>query len=291
MNLSDNQTPRKPICLITGATEGVGKATALELVSKGFTVVITARNAAKAEAVRSEIRTTTGGEVDIILADLKSLKAVQQVAGIFKERYPRLDVLINNAGIFMPTRQVTEDGFEATFQVNYLSHFLLTHLLLDYLKRSERGRVINLSSSVYSVGKFDVSNLQSERRFSVMGTYAASKLLTLLFSVELAERLRGTSIAVNAVHPGVVRTQMMLRAPGMFRVISYLALPFSVSVEKGAATSVYLADSQDIRGVSGAYFTNCEEKKVKTKFNTEANRSLLWNVTMECLRGRGFVLG
>jgi retinol dehydrogenase 12 len=284
MNLVNDQNLRKPICLITGATEGVGKATAAELTSKGFTVVLAARNLAKANEVRAEIKATTGGEVEIILADLTSLRTVHQLAETFKRRYPRLDVLINNAGIFVPTRKVTEDGFEASYQVNYLSHFLLTHLLLDELKKSEQGRIINLSSSVYTVGKFDAQNLQSEKRFSVMGAYAASKLFMLLFSVELAERLKETPITVNAVHPGIARTQMMLGAPGMFKVVSYLALPFSVSPEKGAATSVYLASSPEVITVSGRYFTGCKSAAIKSKFNTETIRQRLWAKSAEDLQ-------
>lgn len=281
MNLVNDQNLRKPICLITGATEGVGKATAAELTSKGFTVVLAARNLAKADEVRAEIKATTGGEVEIILADLTSLRTVHQLAKTFKRRYPRLDVLINNAGIFVPTRKVTEDGFEASYQVNYLSHFLLTHLLLDELKKSEQGRIINLSSSVYTVGKFDAQNLQSEKRFSVMGAYAASKLFMLLFSVELAERLKETPITVNAVHPGIVRTQMMLGAPGMFKVVSYLALPFSVSPEKGAATSVYLASSPNVARLSGRYFTSCKPAAIESKFNTDTIRKRLWEISVE----------
>jgi retinol dehydrogenase 12 len=284
MKLPDDQRMQKPICLITGATDGVGKVTAAELVSKGFTVVLAARNAAKAFAVKAEIKAATGGEVDVILADLASLKAVYQLAETFKGRYPRLDVLINNAGIFVPTRKVTEDGLEATYQVNYLSAFLLTHLLLDELKKSEQGRIINLSSSVYTVGKFDEQNLQSERRFSVMGAYSASKLFMLLFSVELARRLSGTRITVNAVHPGVVRTQMMTRAPGFFKIIAYLALPFAVSPQKGAATSVYLASSPEVATVSGRYFTSCKSAAIKSKFNTEAIRRRLWEASAEALQ-------
>jgi retinol dehydrogenase-12 len=291
MNLSKNPTLRKPICLITGATEGVGKATAVELASKGFTVVLAARNAAKADAVKAEIEGATGGDVDIILADLTSLRTVHQLVETFKQRYPRLDVLINNAGLFLPKRVLTQDGFEASYQVNYLSHFLLTHLLLDQLKKSEQGRIINLSSSVYTVGKFDAQNLQSEKHFSVMGAYAASKLFMLLFSIELAERLKETPITVNAVHPGIARTQMMLRAPGMFKVISYLALPFSVSPEKGAATSVYLASSPKVAAVSGRYFTNSREAQVKTEFNSRQNRDALWTISMECLQRSGSVYG
>ena len=181
----------------------------------------------------------------------------------------------------MPKRVLTPDGFETCYQVNYLSHFLLTHLLLGELKKSEQGRIINLSSSVYTVGKFDALNLQSEKRFSVMGAYASSKLFMLLFSVELAERLKGTPITVNAVHPGIARTQMMLRAPGMFKVVSYLALPFSVSPEKGAATSVYLASSPNVATLSGRYFTSCKPAAIESKFNTDTIRERLWEISAE----------
>jgi len=283
------QSSTKPICLITGGTEGVGKATATDLASRGFNVVIAARNMAKAETVKAEIKKATGAKIDVMAVDLTSLHSVCQLAGTFALRYPRLDVLINNAGIFAPKRVLTSDGFESSFQVNYLSHFLLTHLLLDPLKASEQGRVINLSSSVYTAGKFDDRNLQSENQFSVMGAYAASKLFMLLFSVELAERLRGTNVTSNAVHPGIVRTPMMLRAPGVFKVISYLALPFSIAPQEGAATSVYLASSPTVRQVSGGYFTKCKQTVVKSKFNTKAIRDALWKQTAEPLTRLGLI--
>ena len=283
------KTSSGPVCLITGGTDGVGKATATELASRGFIVVITARNLAKAESVKAEIKRATGAEVEVMSADLTSLQSVRKLAGTFTARYPRLDVLINNAGIFASKRVLTDDGFESSYQVNYLSHFLLTHLLIDRLKASEHGRIINLSSSVYTAGKFDPQNLQSEKRFSVMGTYAASKLFMLLFTVELAERLKGTNVTSNAVHPGIVRTPMMLRAPGMFRVISYLALPFSISPQKGAATSVHLASSPMVRQLSGLYFTDCKPAAIKTKFNTDTVRGALWEKTAQSLRQLGLM--
>jgi NAD(P)-dependent dehydrogenase (short-subunit alcohol dehydrogenase family) len=193
-------------------------------------------------------------------------------------------VLVNNAGVFLPARTVTIDGYETTFQVNYLSHFFLTQLLLDQIKKSDQGRIINLSSSVYAMGKFDVGNLQSERRFSVMGTYSASKLFMLMFTIELAKRLRETRVTANAVHPGIVRTPMMLQAPGAFRVVSYLSLPFSISPQKGASTSVYLASSPDVEGLSGRYFTRCQMTELKSRFNTGENRNALWNISMKCLQ-------
>jgi len=232
-NSKAGRTLKQPISLITGATDGVGKSTAQELVRRGFTVVLAARDARKAELVKGELAAPGKGEVDYIVADLAALKDVRQLAETFRGRYGRLDVLINNAGIFAPSRRLTADGFEASYHVNYLSHFLLTQLLMDELGRSEQGRIINLSSSVHSVGRFDPENLQSEKRFSVMGAYSASKLFMLLFTLELARSLRGTNITAKAVHPLIARTQMMLRAPGIFKVISHLALPFSVSPEKG----------------------------------------------------------
>jgi len=271
---------QQPICLLTGATDGVGKVTALELARRGFAVIFAARNAAKAEQVKSEILATVGNaKVDYLIADLKSMRQIRQLARTFAERYPRLDVLINNAGIFSPLREITEDGFESTFQVNYLSQFLLTHLLLDQLGKSTQGRIINLSSSVYTMGQLDLDNLQGERRYSVMRAYSASKLLVLLFTLELAERLRGTPITANAVHPGVVRTQMMFQAPGLFRLISYAALPFAASPRQGAATSLYLASSPQVTEVSGEYFTRCKPMRIKSRFNTTANRALLWNLS------------
>jgi retinol dehydrogenase 12 len=270
-----------PICLITGATEGVGKVTALELAKKGFTIVIAARNADKAVALQNGIETLTcNTNCDYIVADLRSLEQVRQLAATFRLRYSTLDVLINNAGVFLPTRTETEDGYETMFQVNYLSPFLLTNLLLHELQRSEQGRIINLSSSVYAMGKFDPDNLQSERHFSVLGTYAATKLFVLMFTEELARRLKGTTVTANAVHPGIVRTRMMLQAPGVLRLVSYLSLPFSVSPFNGARTSVYLASAPEVKGISGQYFANSKRAAVKNKFDTLQNRALLWELSL-----------
>lgn len=271
----------KSICLITGATDGVGKATATALARKGYVVVLAARNEAKAASVTAEIVAGTGNrDVDYIIADLRSLAQLHRLAETFTVRYPRLDLLINNAGIIMPRRVLTEDGYETTFQVNYLAQFYLTQLLLNELEKSPQGRVINLSSSVYRAGKFDPANLQSERQFSTISAYAASKLCVLLFTIELAQRLKSTQVTANAVHPGIVRTPMMRQAPGVFRAISYAVLPFSRSPDKGAATSIYLADSPDAAQSSGEYFVHAKAEKIKNAFNTQQNRELLWTLSM-----------
>jgi NAD(P)-dependent dehydrogenase (short-subunit alcohol dehydrogenase family) len=272
--------------LITGATEGVGKATAMELARRRFTVVMAVRDAAKAEAVKREIAASTGNtDVDFIVADLASLKQVRRLADTFRQHYPSLDVLINNAGAVIPRRFVTEDGYEMTFQVNYLSHFLLTQLLLNEIRKSDQGRVINLGSSAYEFGKFDRDNLQGEKRFSMIGAYASSKLFVLLSTLELAKRLRGTPVTANVVHPGIVRTPMMLRAPGvLFRAISYLALPFSVAPQKGAATSVYLASSDEVRAISGKYFSRCKPTAVRDKVASARDAESLWDTSVKMLK-------
>jgi retinol dehydrogenase 12 len=230
----------KPICLITGATDGVGKATALALARKGFHVVLAGRYEAKARAVRAEIEAVSGQrDVDVVIGDvigdLAPLAQVRQLSKVFKERYPKLGVLINNAGVMLPERRVTEDGFEAAYQINYLSAYFLTRLLLDHLRRSDQGRIINLSSRVYTLGKFDPANLQCERRYSAIGAYASAKLFMLLFSMELAKRSRRTPITASAVHPGVVRSQMLATAQGFFKLLALIATPFALSPEKGLA--------------------------------------------------------
>jgi len=270
--------------LITGGTDGIGKATAQALARKGFSIVLAARSPTKAESVRRKIRATSGaGDIDIVAGDLSSLRQVRELAETVRQRYPALDLLINNAGIMAPRRMLTEDGYELSYQVNYLSHFLLTQMLLGVLMNSEQGRVINLSSSVYSFGKFDPDNLQGEQRFSAIGADAASKLFVLMSTTELAERLRGTRLTVNAVHPGVVNTHMLKSATGIFKLIALLATPLAVSPEKGAAASVYLATSPDASGVSGRYFVGHQPKTVKSKFNTKSDRARLWDISMDAL--------
>jgi retinol dehydrogenase-12 len=272
---------QKRVCLITGATEGVGKATAIRLAHEDFTVVLATRNASKAEQVRREIIALTGNtSIDYLVADLMSLQQVRSLVERFKERHSVLDVLINNAGAVMPSRALTEDGYEFTYQVNYLSHFLLAQLLLSELAKSRQGRVINLSSSAYTMGRFDARNLQSEESFSPILAYASAKLFVLMSTIELARRLRDTPITVNAVHPGTVRTQMITKAPGLLRIIGYLTLPFAVSAKEGAIAPFYLATSRDVIDVTGHYFARCAARDIRSKSNTQENREMLWRASM-----------
>ncbi len=263
--------------LITGANSGIGKATAIELAAKGYQIVFIARNQEKAEAVKNEIISSSGNSnVDFINGDLLSLTQVRKSAEMFKEKYQKLDVLINNAGVCLPERKITRDGFEEMFQINHLSHFLLTNLLLDLLKKSDESRIINVSSAGYKMGKFDPENLQSEKKFSSFSTYCDTKLLNILFTFKLAEQMKETGITVNALHPGVVRTNFAGELKGFFGLLNKMFKPFLISPKKGAATSVYLASSEEVRNITGKYFEKCKAVVPKNEFINSANQKLLW---------------
>jgi NAD(P)-dependent dehydrogenase (short-subunit alcohol dehydrogenase family) len=268
--------------LITGANSGIGRITAIELAKQGFEVVVVVRSKEKAEGLMNELLAVSPKQtVDYLLADLSSLKQVRTCAEAFKKRYQKLDVLINNAGVCLPERKITEDGFEEMFQVNHLSHFLLTNLLLEELKRSPSARIINVSSAGHITGTFDLNNLQSEMKFTPIGTYCNTKLLNVLFANELAERLKDNGITVNSLHPGVVRTNFAGKFKGWFAMLNNLGKLFYISPEKGAATSIYLATSDKVKGVTGKYFSNSKETKTRNKAITAENQKLLWEKSLQ----------
>jgi NAD(P)-dependent dehydrogenase (short-subunit alcohol dehydrogenase family) len=270
------------IVLITGGNSGIGKATTAELAAIGYQVVIIARNREKAEAVKKEINVSSKNEnVDYILADLTSKRQVRECIETFRKRYAKLDVLINNAGVCLPEKRITGDGLEESFQINHLSHFILSNLLLEELKKSDDPRIINVSSGAHTSGKFDPKNLQSEKKFSPFSTYSDTKLLNILFSYELAERLKDKGITVNAVHPGVVNTNFAHEFKGVFGVMNRMFKPFLLSPQKGAATSVYLASSDEVKNVTGKYFVKCKPVETKNEFITSENRKILWEKSVE----------
>jgi retinol dehydrogenase 12 len=268
--------------LITGGNSGIGRATVAELAAKGFQVVFIARNREKADEVKREVITATKNVyVDYILADFTSKKQVRECAETFKNRYPKLDVLINNAGVCLPERRITGDGMEESFQINHLSHFMLTNLLLDELKKSDGPRIINVSSSAHSAGRFDPENLQGEKKYSSFRTYADTKLMNILFTYELADRLKDSGITVNALHPGVVSTNFAHEFKGVFGFINRLGKPLMIKPEKGSVTSVYLASADDIKNVTGKYFAKCKPVQTKNPYITDANRKSLWQKSIE----------
>src|SRR6059036_1784895 len=240
------------VCMITGANSGIGKATALELAGMGATLVIVARDKQRGENAISEIRSDTGNNsIELLLADLSSLQSVRELAQQFQAKYSRLHVLINNAGLFNQRRHVTPDGYEATFAINYLAPFLLTNLLLDQLKSSAPSRIVNVSSVGHYNGHINFDDLNLEKEYGGWKAYGQSKLALVLFTHELAKKLQGTGVTVNAVHPGTVATNIWTRPLGPAGFIMALPKLFMASPKEGAETIVYLASSDDAKDLNG----------------------------------------
>ena len=242
------------VLIVTGANSGIGKATGLGLARLGGTVVMACRSATRGDAARQDIvRDSGNSKVYLEIVDLASEDSTRSFAEEFTRKYPRLDVLINNAGVYTSHREVTPDGLERTFEVNYLSGFLLTHLLLDLLKKSAPSRIVNVSSRAHSGGTIHFDDLQGEQRYGGFGAYGQSKLAQILFTQELARRLQGTRVTVNACHPGVIRTNLGMG--GTSAVVRFVRMFFK-SPEKGAETPIYLAISPEVERVTGQYFAN-----------------------------------
>ena len=261
--MSQTETVRGRTVMVTGATDGLGLETARELACRGARVILHGRNAGRAEAARREIRASSGNdEVEVVLADFASLHQVRMLADEVRGLTDGLHVLVNNAGVYQERRHVTEDGLETTFQVNYLAPFLLTNLLLDLLLAGAPSRVVVVSSAVHQRAPVDLDDLQGERRYDGYSAYGLSKLGNLLFTYELAERLRGSGVTVNSLHPGAVATKL-LRAG--FRSSGGL------SPRDGAQTAVYLAASPEVEGVTGKYFV---DKRVASSSPASHSREL-----------------
>jgi NAD(P)-dependent dehydrogenase (short-subunit alcohol dehydrogenase family) len=270
------------ICLVTGGTSGIGKATAQALAEMRATVVITGRNALKTARVVKEIRAASRNpNVDSLLADLSSQQEVRRLAGEFKQRYGPLHVLINNAGAAFMQRQLSVDGIEMTFALNHLAYFLLTSLLLDTLKASAPARIINVSSGAHTSGKIEFDNLQGERTYG-FATYPNAKLATILYTVELARRLEGTGVTVNALHPGLTATGFgKNNGKVMAALVSILAPLFMRSPAKGAQTSIYLASSPSVEGVTGKYFYDSQVTPAAGQTADRVVARKLWDVSAE----------
>jgi NAD(P)-dependent dehydrogenase (short-subunit alcohol dehydrogenase family) len=243
------------VCLVTGATSGIGAVTARELARRGAAVVLVGRDPAKCSAAVAQIQHQTGNTgVEALLADLSSQRQVRELARQFRARHGRLDVLVNNAGGIWLGRLETEDGLEMTFAVNHLASFLLTLSLIDLLKMSAPARIINVASRAHVGASLDFDDLQGERRYSGWQAYCRSKLANLLFTAELARRLAGMGVTANALHPGWVATGFAGNNGWRGRLWRLAARCFAIGPEKGARTVVYLAAAPEVAGVSGAYF-------------------------------------
>jgi len=271
------------ICLVTGASSGIGKATALGLAKLGATVVMVCRDAARGDAALSKIKRKSGSRsVDLLLADLSSQEAIRRLASEYKSKYQQLHVLINNAGVYYTKRHVTVDGLEAMFAVNYLARFLLTHLLLDIIKQSVPARIINVAGAYHAKGKIDFDDLQGEKDFEGQRANHQSKLADVLFTYELARRLEGTGVTVNCLHPGMVATDLIDKDkdfPVFFKYLYKLSRPLMKSPAKGAETSIYLASSPEVEGITGQYFVNKKIAQSSPESHDPQLAQRLWEVS------------
>jgi NAD(P)-dependent dehydrogenase (short-subunit alcohol dehydrogenase family) len=263
--------------VVTGATDGIGKVAALELAKMGAGVTIVARNAAKAEAAVQEMRRAAGhGRIDFVRADLAEQTSVRAAAGELRRRLKRLDVLLNNAGALFQRRETTGDNIERTFALNHLAYFLLTNELLDLLKAAAPARIVNVASGAHHGAELDFANLQNGRNYSGWRAYQQSKLANIYFTYELARRLEGTNVSANCLHPGFVATKFGDNNRGTGAAIFGLAKKVGAkSVTEGAKTSIYLAGSPEVEGVSGRYFEDCRPvRSSAVSYNEQVARNL-----------------
>jgi retinol dehydrogenase-14 len=266
--------------LVTGASRGIGKAAAVGLAKLGATVGIVARDATRGATAADDIAAISGNRsLQLFLADLSVQAEVRRLANEVRERFDRLDVLINNAGAINMTRTVTVDGIETTFAVNHLAYFLLTTLLLPLLEASGPSRIVNVSSAAAKGAAIDFDDLQGERRYGGWRAYGQSKLANILFTEELARRLQGTGVTANCLHPGVIKSGFGKNDRGLTRLGLTLAGPFLDSPEKGAETMIYLASSSEVEGVTGKYFYRCRETQAPPASHDRLLATSLWEVS------------
>lgn len=271
--------------LITGGNTGMGKGTAVGLAGLGARVVITSRNEERGRAARQDIVERTGNSsVELVPLDLASFRSIRSFVADFPERFDRLEVLVINAGVMLRRRTETEDGFEATFGINHLGHFLLTDLLLDRLRRSAPSRVVVVASHAHKFARrgLDFDDLNAEGGYRWMNAYGKSKLANIYFARELARRVDGTGVTVNALHPGFVRTDLGRDGDlGSFYEwgAKYLAGPFAISPERGARTAIYLSSSAEVEGVTGGYFYKCKPVAPSKVARDDAAARRLWEMS------------
>ena len=276
------------VVLITGGTNGVGLVTARELALLGGQVTIVGRNDAKCAKTAEQIRMQTGKRIETIAADLSSLAGIRQTAAQFRKTHQKLHVLVNNAGGMFTKYRLTRDSFEYTFALNHLNYFLLTNLLLDLLKASAPARIINVSSKAHVHARIDFNNLQGEKHYRGLQAYGQSKLANLLFTYELARRLEGSNVTVNALHPGVVATGFARNNGIIYNAGTWIAGQlFMRKPDRGAQTSIYLASSPEVEGVSGKYFVDCREHKSAPQSHERAPGEKLWQVSEELIAEAG----
>jgi len=273
---------RGRVCIVTGASAGIGRATALGLARMGATVALVCRNRKRAEETRRVIQEKTGNEaLFIFLADLSSQAEIRRLAQELLSRYPHIHVLINNAGILNRRRSTTVDGVESVFAVNHLAYFLLTNLLLERLITSTPARIVNVASDAHHWSVLDINDVQNERSYRSLRVYGQSKLCNILFTRELARRLQGTHVTANCVHPGGVATGLGWNNGWWAVLIAKVLKPFILTPEQGADTVLYLASSPDVETVSGQYFVKRREHRPSLAARDDETARRLWEMSAE----------
>jgi NAD(P)-dependent dehydrogenase (short-subunit alcohol dehydrogenase family) len=268
------------ICLVTGANSGIGKVTAKALAAGGATVIMVCRNREKGEAARGEIvRETRNENVDLMIADFSDLRQIRRLAAEVKAKYTRLHALVNNAGAYNDKKRLTADGNEATFAVNHLGYFLLTIELLDLLKSSAPARVVNVSSEAHRSARINLDDPNLENGYGGWKAYGQSKLANVLFTYELARRLKGTGVTANCMHPGVVGTGFFNKIGGLTGKFLRLFAPFMRTPEKGADTIIWLASSPEVEGITGKYFVDRKEQATNPESYNATIAARLWEVS------------
>lgn len=275
---SPASTMRDRTCMITGATSGIGRATALALADQGASLFLVARDAAKGEELAGAIR-ARGGKAQSLTADLSSQAQIRKLANTFLDLGESLHVLINNAGVVNLQHKLTEDGVEEVFAVNHLAYFLLTHLLLDRLKASAPARIINVASEAHKLSPVQFEDIGFADNYRSMKVYGQSKLANVLFTYELARRLEGSGVTVNCLHPGAVSTGLGKNNGRIAQTLIGFLRPFFRTPEKGAATSIYLASANAVEGITGKYFSNCREKRTSRVSYDVSVGQRLWQLS------------
>ncbi len=273
---------RGRICVVTGATSGLGKATALGLAARGGTLVLVCRDEVRGERMRAEISERTGNSrIECALADLSDPASIRAVAQAIMQRHPAVHVLVNQAGLVTSRREVTRRGLELMFAVNHLAYFALTNHLRPALEAADTARVINVGGGIQAAGEIHFDDLQAERKFGWFRQLAQSKLGNVLFTYELARRLEGTRVTVNCVDPGGVRTNLGKTASGLPRVLATVFRPLFATPQKGAEPSIWLASAPELEGVTGRYFQKKKEKRSSPRSYDEGIAARLWEVSAE----------
>ena len=275
---------KNKVCVITGGTDGIGKAAAYGLAMQGARLLVHGRDPDKGAKAVEELKARSGNPaIEFLQADFSSLEEVRRLAAAVIERTPRVDVLVNNAGSIFVKRALSKDGYEMTFAVNHLAPFLLTHLLLDALKSAGQARIVTTASGAHRRATIPFDDLQITGKYSPMGAYGTSKLANILFTRALAKRLQGTAVTATCLHPGLVRTNFGRHnerdVPALAKAIIGLVMRFARSPEKGAETVIYLASAPGVQGASGGYYVDCKPATTSSAAKDDSVAERLWQVS------------